>query len=200
VFVVAKAMMRIAKPPPTFCKEFTMPFPPSCRPTIEPTPRGARRALLIMALAALACAACGRVVTKAPADSSLALTNTATRFGANVTDLHIIELEPGSGAEAVPGKFVVVHYTGWLYDPSAPDGRGAQFDSTAGRNVAFGFFLGTGRVIAGWDEGLVGMRVGGQRTLVVPPGMAYGQQGGAGGIPSNATLLFDIELVDVRNR
>ena len=139
-------------------------------------------------------------MTTAPADSSLAWTNTPTKFGASVADLHIIETEPGRGVEAVPGKFVVVRYTGWLYDASTPDGRGRQFDSTAGRIAAFGFFLGTGKVIAGWDEGLVGMRVGGQRTLVIPSGMAYGQHGGAGGIPPNAPLVFDIELVDVRDR
>ena len=178
-----------------------MPFQLHCRRAIQPTPRSARRALLIVSVAALACAGCGgRVVNTIPVDDSLAWTNTPKKFGANVVDLHIIETESGRGAEAVPGKFVVVRYTGWLYDTSTPDGRGRQFDSTAARNAAFGFFLGTRKVIAGWDEGIPGMRVGGQRTLVVPPGMAYGPGGGAGGIPPNAALVFDIELVDVWDR
>jgi hypothetical protein len=151
--------------------------------------------------AALAGAGCdGRVVTTTPVEDSLAFTYTPKKFGAGVADLHIIETERGHGAEAVPGKFVVVRYTGWLYDASAADGRGRQFDSTAARNAAFGFYLGTRKVIAGGEEGIPGMRVGGQRTLVVPPGMAYGPGGGAGGIPPNAALVFDIELVDVRDR
>ena len=178
-----------------------MPFPLHCPHADPPTPRSARGVLLIIAIAALACAGCGGpVVTTTPTENSLAWTNTPKTFGASVADLRIIETAPGQGAEAAPGKFVVVRYTGWLYDASAADGRGAQFDSTAARNVAFGFFLGTGKVIPGWDEGIVGMRVGGQRTLVIPSGMAYGQRGGAGGIPPNAALVFDIELVDVRAR
>jgi len=178
-----------------------MPMPQPRQSTVPPTPRGAPRVLLVIALATLAGAGCdGRVVTTTPIEDSLAWTYTPKKFGAGVVELHIIETERGHGAEAVPGKFVVVRYTGWLYDAAAADGRGRQFDSTAARNAAFGFYLGTRKVIAGWEEGIPGMRVGGQRTLVVPPGMAYGSGGGAGGIPPNAALVFDIELVDVRDR
>lgn len=185
---------------PDFRAGFPMPFELRVRTTPMPS-ASAPRALLVAVIATLAFAGCdGRVVTTMPVEDSLAWTTTPKKFGASVGDLHIIETERGHGAEAVPGRFVVVRYTGWLYDAGAPDGRGRQFDSTARRNAAFGFYLGTGKVIAGWDEGLVGMRVGGQRTLVVPSGMAYGAQGSAAGIPPNAPLVFDIELVDVRDR
>ena len=96
------------------------------------------------------------------------------------------------------GKPVIVHYTGWLYDPSKPDQKGAKFDSSRDRQVPFGFIIGAGRVIKGWDEGVVGMKVGGQRTLIIPPAMAYGERGAGGVIPPNATLIFDVELVEVK--
>jgi FKBP-type peptidyl-prolyl cis-trans isomerase FkpA len=115
-----------------------------------------------------------------------------------VNELQIVDQKPGTGAEAVSGKAVVVHYTGWLYDPAAADGHGAKFDSSLDRNVPFGFFLGGGKVIKGWDEGIVGMKVGGKRTLVIPPGKAYGDRGAGGVIPPNATLLFDVELIEVK--
>jgi FKBP-type peptidyl-prolyl cis-trans isomerase FkpA len=92
-----------------------------------------------------------------------------------------------------------VHYTGWLYDPAVPDGRGAKFDSSRDRQLPFGFVLGAGRVIKGWDEGVAGMKVGGRRTLVIPPEMGYGSRGAGGVIPPNATLLFDVELVEVKS-
>ena len=105
---------------------------------------------------------------------------------------------PSAGVEAVAGKNVVVHYTGWLYDPAAPDGHGKKFDSSVDRNVPFGFLLGSGKVIKGWDEGVAGMKVGGKRTLVIPPQKAYGDKGAGGVIPPNATLLFDVELLEVK--
>ena len=97
-------------------------------------------------------------------------------------------------------KPVIVHYTGWLYDPSAQDGHGAKFDSSLDRKVPFGFILGAGKVIKGWDEGVAGMKVGGKRTLVIPPQMAYGERGAGGVIPPNATLIFDVELIEVKSR
>jgi FKBP-type peptidyl-prolyl cis-trans isomerase FkpA len=103
----------------------------------------------------------------------------------------------GKGAEAVAGKTVVVHYTGWLLDPAAKDKRGKQFDSSVGRG-AFSFPLGAGRVIKGWDEGVAGMKVGGKRTLVIPPELGYGARGAGGVIPPNATLMFDVELLEVK--
>jgi FKBP-type peptidyl-prolyl cis-trans isomerase FkpA len=101
----------------------------------------------------------------------------------------------GSGAEAVAGRTVSVHYTGWLYENGA---KGQKFDSSLDRGEPFSFALGTGQVIKGWDEGVAGMKVGGQRTLIIPPSMAYGERGAGGVIPPNATLIFDVELVEVK--
>jgi FKBP-type peptidyl-prolyl cis-trans isomerase FkpA len=107
------------------------------------------------------------------------------------TELHI-----GSGAEATAGAVVTVNYTGWLYDRTKTDGKGIQFDSSANAGP-FAFLLGQGQVIAGWDRGVPGMKVGGIRRLVVPPSLAYGSAR-YGPIPPDATLVFDIELVDVQ--
>jgi FKBP-type peptidyl-prolyl cis-trans isomerase FkpA len=103
----------------------------------------------------------------------------------------------GKGKEAVAGKTVDVHYTGWLHDEAAKNKRGKQFDSSVGRGP-FSFPLGAGRVIKGWDEGVAGMKVGGKRTLVIPPELGYGSRGAGGVIPPNATLVFDVELLDVK--
>ena len=104
--------------------------------------------------------------------------------------LYLQDLQVGSGDEAVAGTTVSVHYEGWLPN-------GTKFDSSRDRNEAFGFQLGVGFVILGWDEGVVGMRVGGIRKLVIPPHLAYGEAGVPPTIPANATLVFDIELLDV---
>ena len=103
------------------------------------------------------------------------------------------DLVVGTGATAVSGNTVTVAYTGWLYDTSKSDGKGSQFDS----NTTFSFVLGAGRVIAGWDRGVVGMNVGGQRRLIIPPDLAYGGVSPGAGIPANATLLFDITLKSI---
>ncbi|MEO6566996.1 MAG: FKBP-type peptidyl-prolyl cis-trans isomerase [Casimicrobiaceae bacterium] len=121
-----------------------------------------------------------------------------SKLNATPKELTKIEVKQGSGKEAVSGKPVIVHYTGWLYDPGKPDGKGAKFDSSRDRQVPFGFFLGGGKVIKGWDEGVVGMTVGGQRTLIIPPSYGYGDRGAGGVIPPNATLIFDVELIDVK--
>jgi len=104
----------------------------------------------------------------------------------------------GTGAEAINGSSVTVHYTGWLYEESQPEHKGIKFDSSRDRNEPFSFILGSGQVIPGWDQGIAGMRVGGQRTLTIPSEMGYGASGAGGVIPPNATLLFDVELLDAR--
>lgn len=117
-----------------------------------------------------------------------------------MSQLQITDTTIGTGAEAVKGKTVVVHYTGWLYDASKSDHKGRKFDSSVDRGTPFTFPLGAGRVIRGWDEGVAGMRIGGKRTLVIPPDMAYGSRGAGGVIPPDATLVFDVELLAVRDR
>lgn len=115
----------------------------------------------------------------------------------DVMALEKIDVEVGTGEEAVVGKTVNVHYTGWLYDAAAEDKRGKKFDSSHDRGNHFSFLLGSGRVIKGWDQGVQGMKVGGKRTLIIPPAMAYGAQGAGGVIPPNATLVFDVELISL---
>ena len=113
-------------------------------------------------------------------------------------ELQKVDVKQGSGKEAATGNPVIVHYTGWLYDTSKPENKGTKFDSSRDRQVPFGFFLGAGKVIKGWDEGVVGMKVGGQRTLIIPPAYGYGERGAGGVIPPNATLIFDVELIEVK--
>ncbi|RVU84868.1 FKBP-type peptidyl-prolyl cis-trans isomerase [Leucothrix sargassi] len=108
------------------------------------------------------------------------------------------DVKVGTGATAATGQQVSVHYTGWLYDPSAANNRGKQFDSSRSRGRPFEFPLGAGRVIKGWDQGVVGMKVGGQRTLIIPSDMGYGARGAGSDIPPHATLVFDVELLDVK--
>jgi FKBP-type peptidyl-prolyl cis-trans isomerase len=109
----------------------------------------------------------------------------------------ITEKKIGEGATAVAGQFVTVHYTGWLHDPAAPEAKGRKFDSSRDRGDPFQFHLGGGQVIEGWDVGVAGMKVGGQRQLIIPPEMGYGAYGAGGVIPPNATLVFDVELLAV---
>jgi FKBP-type peptidyl-prolyl cis-trans isomerase len=104
--------------------------------------------------------------------------------------LKIEELQAGSGDEAVTGKQVSVHYTGWLTN-------GTKFDSSLDRGSPFKFQLGAGQVIQGWDQGVAGMKVGGKRKLTIPPELGYGARGAAGVIPPNATLVFEVELLGV---
>ena len=137
-------------------------------------------------------------VAATPALAQTPTTQRDSKLDATPNALQKIDVKQGTGAEATPGKSVVVHYTGWLYDTSKPDSHGAKFDSSRDRNDPFRFPLGGGQVIKGWDEGVAGMKVGGQRTLVIPPQMGYGARGAGGVIPPNATLIFDVELLDVK--
>ena len=122
----------------------------------------------------------------------------ANNAEAQPTSLVSTDHKVGTGAEAVPGKTVDVHYTGWLFDTAAPDNKGKKFDSSRDRGSPFSFPLGASRVIAGWDQGVVGMKVGGQRTLIIPAALGYGARGAGGVIPPNATLVFDVELLSVQ--
>ena len=109
-----------------------------------------------------------------------------------------IDVKVGTGKVAAAGKMVSVHYTGWLFDKSTADNKGKKFDSSRDRPGNFTFPLGAGRVIKGWDQGVQGMKVGGQRTLIIPPSMGYGARGASNIIPPNATLVFDVELMEVQ--
>lgn len=110
------------------------------------------------------------------------------------TGLQYEDIRAGEGEAARAGDEVSVHYTGWLYDDGA---KGAKFDSSKDRGDPFAFGLGAGQVIRGWDEGVQGMRVGGTRVLVIPPALGYGARGAGGVIPPNATLMFEVELLDI---
>jgi FKBP-type peptidyl-prolyl cis-trans isomerase FkpA len=147
-------------------------------------------------IAAVATPAIGQGATPGPGGASTP--STSSKLDAIVTELKKTDSKQGAGAEAVAGRPVRVHYTGWLYDPAAPGGKGAKFDSSLDRKVPFEFVLGAGRVIKGWDQGVQGMRVGGQRTLVIPASLGYGERGAGGVIPPNATLIFDVELLEVK--
>ena len=118
------------------------------------------------------------------------MTTITTPSGLQYTDTEV-----GTGATATAGQQVSVHYTGWLFNNGA---QGAKFDSSKDRGDPFGFSLGAGMVIKGWDEGVAGMQVGGKRTLIIPAALGYGARGAGGVIPPNATLKFDVELLDVR--
>ena len=120
--------------------------------------------------------------------------------GGTIAEFQKLDTEVGTGAEAVPGTNVTVHYTGWLYDENAPDKHGQKFDSSLDRGEPFTFPLGGGRVIRGWDEGVAGMKVGGKRTLMIPAEYGYGARGAGGVIPPNASLVFDVELLGVAPR
>ncbi|MCY7314139.1 MAG: FKBP-type peptidyl-prolyl cis-trans isomerase [Rubrivivax sp.] len=114
-----------------------------------------------------------------------------------MTTLQSEDSTVGSGAEAQAGQRVKVHYTGWLYDPTAPKNRGKKFDSSKDRGQPFSFSLGGGEVIRGWDEGVQGMKGGGTRVLTIPPELGYGARGAGGAIPPNAMLVFEVELLGV---
>ena len=147
----------------------------------------------------LALTGCNR--DKQAADAPAGAASGAASAAAPAADTSAIELQKidttvGTGKVATAGQRVTVNYTGWLYAPSAPQQHGAQFDSSIGREP-FTFRLGSGGVIAGWDQGVEGMKVGGKRTLVIPAKLGYGADG-AGPIPPNAKLIFDVELLDVQ--
>ena len=148
---------------------------------------------LIVIPLALALAACGADTTAEPLtndDFAPELNVNLDAMTKTASGLYIQDLTVGTGDEATSGATVTVHYEGWL-------SNGTKFDSSRDRNEPFSFLLGAGRVIRGWDEGVAGMRVGGIRKLVIPPTLGYGVGGSLPTIPGNATLVFDIELLEV---
>ena len=125
-------------------------------------------------------------------------TATAQAVGKTMTTqsgLQITDSTVGTGATPKPGQICVMHYTGWLYQNGA---KGKKFDSSVDRGQPFEFSIGRHQVIGGWDEGVATMKVGGKRTLIIPPELGYGARGAGGVIPPNATLMFDVELLDVK--
>ncbi|HEY0267823.1 MAG TPA: FKBP-type peptidyl-prolyl cis-trans isomerase [Methyloradius sp.] len=148
-------------------------------------------ALLMAVFAASGCSADSKTSTSSSQQEKIAMST-------NITELTKIDQVIGDGREAEAGFNVTVHYTGWLYDTAQPEGKGKKFDSSVDRGDPFNFFLGGGQVIRGWDEGVVGMKIGGKRTLIIPSEYGYGARGAGGVIPPNATLVFDVELLGVK--
>lgn len=137
---------------------------------------------LLPLIALMLLAACGRAPTP--------------YTGGAVDALKITDIKVGTGTEAKPGMEVLVDYTGWIYDQHAPEQKGRKFDSSLDHGAPFSFTLGQGKVIQGWDQGVAGMHVGGERRLVIPAKLAYGERGAGGVIPPNAALVFDVTLRD----
>lgn len=147
---------------------------------------------------ALLLAACNNGVAPQSAGSGEPLSE-STQKETPVTELIKTDLVEGTGPAIAAGQKASVHYTGWLFATDAPDQKGKQFDSSRTRGQPFDFPVGGRRVIAGWDEGVVGMKVGGERRLVIPASLGYGAGGAGGGlIPPNATLVFDVELLAIK--
>jgi peptidylprolyl isomerase len=150
-----------------------------------------RKAMILMRFAGAA-VALAVIVAVSPSGRSAAATNEVIEMP---NGLKYADNTTGNGAEATAGRKVSVHYTGWLSDNGA---KGKKFDSSVDRGQPFQFTLGAHQVIAGWDEGVAGMKIGGKRTLIIPPELGYGARGAGGVIPPNATLIFDVELLGVQ--
>jgi FKBP-type peptidyl-prolyl cis-trans isomerase len=133
-----------------------------------------------------------------PAATPAAAAGVAASAAAPVENtLEIGELRPGSGAPIVAGRKAVVEYTGWLYEATAPDKKGKEFDSSRNGGHPFSFVVGAGQVIKGWDQGVLGMKVGARRRLTIPPDLGYGDTGSGDVIPPGATLIFDVDLMAI---
>jgi FKBP-type peptidyl-prolyl cis-trans isomerase FkpA len=123
--------------------------------------------------------------------------STPTAPASAVSNLEVTDLAHGTGAAVAAGQYAIVQYTGWLYEPSAPEHKGKEFDSSLKSGTPFRFQLGAGQVIKGWDQGVAGMQIGGKRRLLIPADLAYGDNGAGDVIPPGATLLFDVDLVGI---
>jgi len=155
-------------------------------PTLQGMPNMQRRRFLKLSLLLLA-APSGAFAQGSAASTGKPMTT--------ASGLQIIDTKVGTGPSPKPGQTCVMHYTGWLYENGQ---KGKKFDSSVDRNEPFEFPIGQHRVIAGWDEGVATMKVGGKRTLIIPPALGYGARGAGGVIPPNATLMFDVELLAVK--
>jgi peptidylprolyl isomerase len=153
------------------------------------------RRLKHVKIAVMAMAAIATVAVAAVAVPMSAFAQTKGKSMTTPSGLQIIDTQEGTGASPKPGQTCVMHYTGWLYENGQ---KGKKFDSSVDRNEPFEFPIGMKRVIAGWDEGVSTMKVGGKRTLIIPPALGYGARGAGGAIPPNATLMFDVELLAVK--
>jgi FKBP-type peptidyl-prolyl cis-trans isomerase FkpA len=154
-----------------------------------------RLASLLLTVAVAGCGSTGPSDTAATAPPAAPA---AAAAPLDVPELVVSDLDAGTGAEARAGSLVTVHYTGWLYDPEAVEAKGKKFDSSRDAGRPFQFWLGAGKVIPGWDQGVAGMKVGGHRRLLIPSTLGYGQRGAGDVIPPGAALVFDVELLDVR--
>lgn len=151
------------------------------------------------ALVVVSLAGCGPASPPAsPQSESAPVAQAAPAEPAGVTALQIKDLKPGEGPAIAAGQTAEVNYTGWLYDTAAPDNKGKKFDSSVDAGRTFSFVLGAGQVISGWDQGVAGMKVGGQRRLVIPADLGYGASGAGDDIPPGATLVFDVDLVSIK--
>jgi FKBP-type peptidyl-prolyl cis-trans isomerase len=162
-------------------------------------PRSQTFLLPVVASAAFSLLSSGCAVSQPASTTQVAAPPVAASAMSSAPNtLQIIDRKIGDGATVETNTPVAVHYSGYLWSPTAPESKGTKFDSSLEKITPYGFFVGARRVIAGWDEGLIGMKVGGQRTLIIPPEKAYGAKGSPDGqIPPNATLVFDIELMAV---
>jgi FKBP-type peptidyl-prolyl cis-trans isomerase len=145
-----------------------------------------------------AVAMCAMVLLVAACGKDEPAKSVATSAVAPPAELQKIDIVKGTGEGVSQGQTAVVHYTGWLYDPTAPEQKGTKFDSSRDRGEPFPFRIGNREVIRGWDEGVQGMQPGGQRRLVIPPALGYGEAGAQNVIPPNATLVFDVELMAIQ--
>jgi peptidylprolyl isomerase len=153
--------------------------------------RSSRRTIIRTALAAMAAAVSTPIATQLASAQTAGKKPMTTASG-----LQIIDSKVGTGASPKSGQICVMHYTGWLYENGQ---KGKKFDSSVDRNEPFEFTIGQRQVIGGWDEGVASMKVGGKRTLIIPPALGYGARGAGGGvIPPNATLIFEVELLGVK--
>lgn len=162
------------------------------------------RIFLFVFLAALTLTGCAPEGAGSKSGEPAAATEPASEASAAeeveiVPGLTMKKLQNGYGRAAVAGDYATVHYTGWLYDENAPDGRGSKFDSSVDRGRPFQFTLGEGRVIKGWDEGVAGMIIGEKRELKIAPELGYGDRGAGADIPPGATLLFEVELLGLES-